>query len=87
MARYNVTVEYTQRRVVGVWAQNEMAAEAKAEDIVAGWDAVTEPECVDVKLAPYAEAARDADGKARINRGRHIPADLPRGWTYAEGSE
>ena len=86
MARYNVTIEYTQRRVVGVWAQNEMAAADKAEGIAAHWEGVTDLVAADVALAPSHEAARGPDGKARINRGRTIPADS-HGWSYAEGSE
>ena len=49
MPRYEVEVEYTQRKVITVWAPDEMEAEDKATGIVEGWNGVTSAEAIDVQ--------------------------------------
>ena len=49
MPRYRVTVEYTQRRDIGVWARDEEAAMEKAAEIVEGWDNVMSAEGIEAE--------------------------------------
>ena len=44
MPRYEVEVEYTQQRMIKVWARDEAVAEEKAAEIVEGWDGVVSAE-------------------------------------------
>lgn len=48
MPRFIVQVEFTQKRTreITVWAEDERAACDKAEDIVLGWDDVTDAEAI-----------------------------------------
>ena len=48
MPRYQVTVEFTQQKDIGVWAKSAEEAMAKAEEIVGSWanvDSATALEC------------------------------------------
>lgn len=47
--RYRVTVQYTQTRDIGVWANDEEEAMDKAESIVEGWDNVDSAEAQDAE--------------------------------------
>lgn len=51
MAKYTVTVEFTQKRTkeINVYARSDEEAQEKAENIVLGWDDVTDAEAVDVQ--------------------------------------
>ena len=49
MPRYRVTVEYIQRRDIGVWAPDEDAAMVKGAQIVEGWDNVTRAEGIEAE--------------------------------------
>ena len=49
MPRYAVTVSYTQRREINVWARDETEAEEKACSIVEGWDNVDSADAEDVE--------------------------------------
>lgn len=47
MPQYVVTVEYTSRREIKVFAKDEDQAKEKAADIVTGWKDVTEAEGIE----------------------------------------
>ena len=47
--RYRVTVQYTQSREIGVWANDEEEAMGKAEAVVLRWDGVTDAEATEAE--------------------------------------
>lgn len=47
MPRYSVTVRYEQEKTISVYARDEQAAMAKAEEIVSGWNNVISAEAQD----------------------------------------
>lgn len=49
MPKYRVTVRYEMEREISVYAKEPAFAEAKAEEIVAGWNGVKSAEAVDVE--------------------------------------
>lgn len=47
--RYRVTVRYSQDKEIGVWARDEEAAMAKAEEIVSAWNGVIDAEATEAE--------------------------------------
>lgn len=47
--RYQVSVAMTKTVRIGVWADDDVDAREKAEEVVSGWDGVTDAEAQDAE--------------------------------------